>query len=324
MSSNWTTNGSLIERILSPLSCRDFIENFWGKRSLYVPGTVEKLAGLFTMADLWTGLELADPKRVLVRASRDRGQTQTTITAESANDAYKTGATLCVDGLASVEPRLADLARTVGSELGFLGLCTVRAYLSPDRQGYGMHFDRRVAMTLQIDGEKKWRYSNEVALDWPHYQVDVRSAFSSHQARETWERAKSPQDCSFSEVVLRPGDVLCLPAGAWHEAEAQGHSLALNVAFESLGIWSLLAPALGLILLSEPEWREPPPLKHPSTSIESMGPALARGYLRNRLDELKFLVNKISQDDGSLSELWTNCLEIHRERRNLTAEWTKE
>ena len=53
-----------------------------------------------------------------------------------------------------------------------------------------------------------------------------------------WEQQIKPVvDLEWTELILEPGDFVCLPAGTLHEAEAVGgHSLSLNVNFNRAGL----------------------------------------------------------------------------------------
>jgi ribosomal protein L16 Arg81 hydroxylase len=58
-------------------------------------------------------------------------------------------------------------------------------------------------------------------------------------------RVYSARDVAFHEVVLHPGDLLCLPAGTLHAAKAIDGSLALNLALGRPGGAAVRARATG-------------------------------------------------------------------------------
>ena len=62
---------------------------------------------------------------------------------------------------------------------------------------------------------------------------------------------------TLEEVELRPGDVLYLPPGAWHEARARGSSLALTLAYERVTSAAVVRAAVlakleGMVELAAP------------------------------------------------------------------------
>lgn len=303
------SDGSVLSYLLAPLSSKEFVSRFWGRQPLFIKGPKEKFHSLFSMDSLEESLAKADQKQVHVRASFDRGATHTEVAPSQAMAMYGTGATLCVQGLEAIEPRFESMIHRVARDLSFAGKCDVRVYLSPDGQGFDTHFDRRIATTLQIEGHKRWRYSREVALEWPHYQIDSTQMYPADRIVEGWERCKTPSECTFEEVTLEPGDLLCLPSGCWHSAQALGHSLAVNLAFESLGLWGVLAPVLGLLLVKERDWRCPPPLVLAQDREPDALPDLIQHYLSEKLAELIGLLENLRADRGALYETWTRCME---------------
>ncbi|MGH8187053.1 MAG: JmjC domain-containing protein, partial [Steroidobacteraceae bacterium] len=118
-----------------------------------------------------------------------------------------------------------------------------------------------------------------------------------------WERFAKPDEASFAEVVLGPGDLLCLPAGAWHGAQAIGHSLAINLAFNALSLDQLVISALRERLLAMPEWRRPIP---PALGARSDGPVPAHvaDFFAARLRELHSCVAALTPDGPELAHAW--------------------
>jgi hypothetical protein len=223
---------------------------------------------------------------------------------------YRAGATICINDAAQLDPAIGRLTAAVRAQLNFVGNVDVRAYLSPDGQGYQMHFDSRVATTLQISGQKRWRFSAQSALPWPHYQVRtgadgqlVTDGRVQQPLRES-EAYVPPDACSFEEVVLGPGDLLCLPAGTWHEASAIGHSLALNLAFESTGAWDVLEPVIAARLRTHQAWREPPPLVATGGVHSGEWPASVDGFFKDRLTMLIDVLEELRDDPGAVAQSW--------------------
>ncbi len=109
-------------------------------------------------------------------------------------------------------------------------------YISPAGRGLSrLHSDARVACTLQIAGSKNWVFESRAAHPWP------RSASTVHHATRRWhgpapkgEPASVHLDASSTElsrVTLRPGDMLCVPAGALHGATASEDALSISANF---------------------------------------------------------------------------------------------
>lgn len=103
------------------------------------------------------------------------------------------------------------------------------AYLTPpDSQGFAPHWDDIDAFILQVEGSKRW------CLYAPQDDADLLPLDSSRDFRED-ELGQLLLD-----VVLHPGDLLYMPRGCIHHAEAlQGsHSLHLTVSANQHCSWS--------------------------------------------------------------------------------------
>jgi len=290
--------------LLAPMSCEEFLERYWGNSPVHITGEASKFSFLFGFRQLTEALERADPRRVTVRVSFDRGATQVVKPPSEALGCYGQGATLCIQGLESVSDGLAAITTAVRNDLRFSGSIDIRVYLSPDGQGFESHFDRRIATTLQIEGSKLWRFSEQPALEWPHYQVGVDGTIPLDRQVEEWDQFKSAKECSFREVALQPGDVLCLPAGCWHSAAATGHSLALNLTFETAGFWGVLGPTIGSVLQRVPTWRCPPPPILSAQSPDGDLPAAVREYLDTRIADLIAVLGDLRSSPEALYATW--------------------
>lgn len=212
----------VLANILAPVTTHEFVGDYFGKRPLFVRGTRPKFDRLMTPAAFIHGLDRVHEIRCVFGELR-----QATIGPADIKEMFQAGATICVTGLERAHRRLQAAARQIEKEIGFLGRVDFRAYLSPPDTGFDFHYDARIATSLQIDGSKTWWYSTEAEVAYPtenSHRGDmaaVRRSVSRHEIRQ---------------VALRPGDLLCLPAGVWHRAEAgSGGSLALNMAFNHAG-----------------------------------------------------------------------------------------
>lgn len=297
-----------LQYLLAPLLPEDFVSKLWAKKPLYIPGEKNKFRFLFDLERLEDCLRRGG--NLVVRASFDGGRNHVRVHPSDAMILYKAGATICVSDMAAVDEILASFAAAVKTQLNFIGLTDFRAYLSPDGEGYDTHFDSRIATTLQIEGRKRWKFSTDVALDWPHYQVrsgqgdSLVTDYQFQQPIQDWQRFRVPAECSFREVVLEPGDVLCLPAGAWHSAEAIGYSLALNLAFQPIGFWELLAPVLSSLLIKYSKWREPPP-SVPSDRVHCGSlPESVDRFFQARIGELIEVLKSMTEDPKELNQAW--------------------
>ena len=288
------TQGQL-DRLLFPLPISQFLADYFNRKPLFIRGKPKKFDFLFREDEFAKRIGQLTEIRAVFANHR-----QAQIKAVAIADMLDAGATICITGMEQVHERLAAAAKAVAAEIGYSGLVDFRAYLSPPGAGFDLHYDARVVTTLQISGSKRWWYSEELAEPFPMENSPRRD-----NSPETADCERPPQK-DMTSVLLRPGDVLCLPAGAWHRAEADADSsLALNMAFNYSGAGAVdqIAFALSARLQRQPEWRMPidagPPDQDRTAYLAAM---------RARLSELQSVVQSLQADDQALLDAWKSWI----------------
>jgi hypothetical protein len=305
-------SGRELQELLSPLSCEEFVNDYFARVSLSVAGKHGKFDQLFGWERLKQALargKTIPDKSHNITASftsgEDSGSARGMISAQhgQVSELLTAGATVCISNIHMADPVLAGWASAIRAQLGFTGTVGVHCYVSPDNSGLPMHFDRRVATTLQIAGKKVWRYSTEAAKAWP----DDNGVYREGKVEPAWaDPVRMPAEMEFREVELNPGDLLCLPAGAWHAARGVGYSLALNLYFAPRNLFLQLAPLLQAFASASGEWRGGPP----ATLERAQGqmPQAVRAYLHERLEEFHQKALQFIEDPDALAEPWLNSL----------------
>ncbi|MDX3977156.1 JmjC domain-containing protein [Shinella sp.] len=212
---------TIVEKLFAPISAIDLIDSLIESSPLMIEGPRNKFSDIFSLDEFWSALPSAYHIRAVMPELR-----QATIRYSDARDMFESGATLCVSGLERTHSKLQNVASRLQEEIGYLGAVEVKAYLSPSGAGFAPHYDPRTVTTLQIAGEKCWNYANRPTESMP--------LANSPFPLPAW-MADDKVGTYTSSVVLKPGDLLCLPPGTVHSASASGTSLALNVSFEYIG-----------------------------------------------------------------------------------------
>lgn len=315
-------NEDELGRLLAPVTRQVFVERYWGREPLFVRGHPEKFAGLFTR-ESFDRLRRDPPKRLEIncsfadygnRTARGTGYRPVTrITAAQCDAMLAAGATLTLLPLQPLDPAVARLAAGLKSQLAYAGDLLCAAWLSPAGAGVGSHFDGRPVFTLQLEGEKRWRVSRRPALEWAsHLGLALEDGTCSYEylggeppELEPWEEQVARLDKGdFIDIVLRPGDLLFVPAGVYHETQAggEGPSLALNIDFAPVSFWDIVEATVRPALRSDPAWRHLPPARTPSK--DGRLPGDLKEFFVARLDELRARLDELRGDELALNAAW--------------------
>ena len=209
--------------MLAPESEDDFIENNFykndfqffsgGKTKFMSLMDWETINALITSTAAHTGRfrvfgdgARIDPSCYL--KSRDahgvRGQRLPEVDDQKLYEILENGATLIVDQVDKISPDIEQLAKSIEYRLGCH--CGVNLYISwPGKPGFNVHWDKHDVFALQIYGKKDWNVYGETKI--------------SPVGGDPMEPDK-PNSEPIWEGTLSAGDLLYLPRGVWHSAEA--------------------------------------------------------------------------------------------------------
>jgi ribosomal protein L16 Arg81 hydroxylase len=311
-----TTAGDSAARILAPLEVDEFRRQYWGQRALYLPGSVGKFDFLFDEDRFHAAVRRCHamntpPGQFRLRAFKLDDESGLTMGRDIApadiDAALAAGETICVNDISAGDDDLAFHADEFRKALGHAGNSRFNSYRSRHGGGASIHFDRRIACTLQISGKKRWRYARRAALAWPRVnaQADRRGAarYIGPGGLDAWEQLSPVHASEFEEVLLSPGDLLCLPAGTWHETRSEGDSLALNLTSGALAFSEVMQLTLQTALAHEPAWRSVMAIG-PVEGEESWPPE-ALAYCRERLQEAAEVLQRLQRDPRQLVRAWS-------------------
>lgn len=302
-----------LRRLVAPMSPEVFVAEYWQSRSILIPGPADRLPLRLDRERVLKMLEQGTGSYLLVRAGPDAKP----INRRDARHAFESGMSLCVDHLETEIPDLAAYVLALQVQLNFPGSVTVASYLSPKNTGFShTHLDGRIALTIQCQGAKQWRYAQQPFLPWPVHRPrmadDGRPVWSD--MAPPWETATPHEPIQFESAVLAPGDVLCIPAGTWHSAEAvEGPSLSLRIGFEKSSTFRFLTQVLTERFESDPAWRALPGSWQDRHRDASAGlPVEVAQHLAERLDELQTFLSSLTVDSLPVERAWRRMLRCDR------------
>ncbi|WP_327121910.1 cupin domain-containing protein [Streptomyces sp. NBC_01341] len=184
--------------------------------------------------------------------------------------AFADGATLVLQALQRTWAPVADFSAGLGSELGHP--VQANAYVTPPQsRGFDDHYDVHDVFVVQVEGTKRWVVHRPVHPD--PLRDQPWTAFRSAVAEAACGEAHT-------DTVLEPGDVLYLPRGWLHAAQAQGEiSIHLTLGVHT---WTRHALAEQLARAALDALRDDPEMRT-SLPLGVDGPEGEIGIVRKRL-----------------------------------------
>jgi len=223
--------------ILHPVTPAEFFAEYHDKKPLHIPGTPDKFASVLSwqtlndmlnMSSVWSGISLRlmlDAKPIptpeFCRPAIDRNNAQSMQPdPERITALLRQGASLIANDVDALSPGLRAVAEAMEGALGAKAQANV--YCSwRQRQAFNSHFDTHDAYAFHLEGEKVWQIY-ETRADRPIAHPNFKQFGQAHH-----DQSKGKV---LLEVTMRPGDLLYLPRGQYHDALASGSS-ALHVTF---------------------------------------------------------------------------------------------
>jgi hypothetical protein len=185
------------------------------------------------------------------------------------------GASVIAGDVQDLTPELRGLSHRLARD--FAGLVGANVYCSfGGVQAFDTHFDLHHVFAVQLEGEKTWRlYENraEAPVSFPIDDAESRRWFAQTRGK------------LMTEVRMRPGDVLYLPRGWYHDAMTT-EGASLHVTFSVTPLYGrIMFRLLESAAMQDPAFREW--LAPGDTNADRLGKQLAA--LGRRLADLSAL-----------------------------------
>jgi hypothetical protein len=241
-----------------------FLAEYFDKKPYFEAGAVDGVADLFSWdkmnallerPKLWDGrtMEMALNHKMLRPADYMRpgigrmGDQVMRPDRVRVHQLLQKGATIVLDYLEGIDPEIAGYARCIERLTGTNTSCNV--FCSWQKvPGYGSHFDTMDVFAVQIEGVKTWNLY-EGRFPGATNVPGIRSTdFSPEQL--TQMKGKVAQT-----VTMRPGDMLYIPRGQFHDALATDQA-SLHLSFGAThNVGFTIVQMLGSELQQDPYFR---------------------------------------------------------------------
>ena len=227
-------NGAMANRIqsfadlIAPIDEETFFAEYHDRKTLHIPApqpdklddvmTWDTLSALLNMTAIWDPNSFKlylDTKPVPVdqycrEAMARHGQMTMQPDADKVKSWLRRGASIVANDIDTLTPGLISAANALEARTG--GKVQSNLYCSWNQhQAFPTHFDTHEVFALHVAGEKVWRVY-EGRLENPIANEAFQSLDDDFHAANRGDVAM--------EVTLRPGDILYIPRGQYHDALA--------------------------------------------------------------------------------------------------------
>jgi len=196
-----------IGSLFGDIPVANFIQDHLHRLPFAAARTATSLCELGTWTALRTILASADDDVSATRAGQWYDGPPPT-DADSARALCDQGYTVFIRHAERHHPQLAELAADF--EATFLGPVNIHVFATPaGAPGFSWHYDAEDVFIIQTAGQKEYSLRKNTVNPWPLEET--------LPADMQYERELMP----LMRVLLRPGDLLYIPCGYWHKAEAK-------------------------------------------------------------------------------------------------------
>jgi ribosomal protein L16 Arg81 hydroxylase len=202
------------DQVVAPLGAETFLNDYWLKSFVHIPGRSGRFADLLTWNELNAILEqhrLTPPRLKVYKDGQplDPAQYLTPamfgvprLDAGGLIASLAQGASLILDDIQEMAPRVRDLMQSFQDVLHTDAYANLYAGWH-SQKAFQLHWDPQEAFVIQLTGRKRWRVYQPTRL---------------HPLKNDIEPPPQPNGGPVWEGVLADGDTLYIPRGWWHEA----------------------------------------------------------------------------------------------------------
>jgi ribosomal protein L16 Arg81 hydroxylase len=201
------------DQIIAPLGRERFLDEYWTKKFLHLPGSSGRFTPILPWAELNHILEWHPPPQPQLRIFQEGVMRDLRRYIDGPVGALRfnagglitllaQGASMILDSVQEVAPAVADLADSLQEALSCV--CSANLYAGwRSQRAFDVHWDAHEVIVLQLSGRKRWQVFAPTRPD---------------PLGDDIEKAPPPTAPPIWEGILNDGDLLYLPRGFWHVA----------------------------------------------------------------------------------------------------------
>lgn len=226
------------DRLIAPLGAQQFFEQYYDRRWLHQQGDADRFAELMSWdalnrilsMNVWTQrtMEMSLdrqklPPQAYCEPAMDRNHQQVLRPSKArVMDLVRRGASLVLNEVETLHPPIRGIVGAIETALG--ARASANVYCSwQHHQAFDSHFDRHDVFALQVLGEKRWNiYAGRA-------EHPIEHAMFHNVPQATYDQMKGQVA---KQVTMRPGDLIYLPRGQFHDAIATD-AASIHVTFSA-------------------------------------------------------------------------------------------
>lgn len=294
-----TQDDSAFARLIHPLPVSSFFHEYWERRPLVIERAApDYFASLLTVPaidGILASESVRHPQCTLVlngqqipadRYTRKDDLVGHNINVEALYAEYKKGATIIINRMQSLHAPLNRLCRRLENVFHHRFHTNVYA-TPPGSRGFAYHYDTHDVFVLQIHGSKRWKI-----CEGPVRLPDEKLHYDSSRMR--------PGKQLISKV-LRSGDMMYLPRGFIHRAEATREGSVHVTLGVKVYTWAdILTQAVATEVMRDPRLRRSLPLGFASASSDPDLRSMFKTHIRR--------LSKSADLDAAIESLAENLI----------------
>lgn len=211
--------------LIAPVTPEEFFRDYYGRKPLHIPGAADKFAGVMTwqhlnrllnMTALWSqdtivlkhDTQTIPPQAYSTQVTDRRDQPALQPDPAKVMEYIRRGASFGLNRIDTLD----DGLRQVGAALeeALAGKAQANLYCSRKAtQAFDVHFDTHDVFAIHCEGEKEWHLYETVEDNPVNHPLFRRLPVEQRKARA----GKVAQ-----KLVMKPGDLLYVPRGVYHDA----------------------------------------------------------------------------------------------------------